>query len=585
MTHARRRRFASPVAIIGAMLALSLATSGEAAKKLKAAGCDLGWFVSDGDALLTDSAATARPRPTGSESVRGRVVSLVGEEVSIEGMCPRTRARMTPGRRRTKLRASWKGCLGVTGPVELKASIRGDDCRIMQGRVQTKQAKPKRRRFTATRALGDPRDCTAEDTFAIIQKRIFGPKGCRVATCHGEFKAGGLDLRLGAAHASLVDQPATTVAAAGALRVAPGDPDASFLWRKVTGALEPGEGSPMPAAGASPLDALELELVRAWIADGAPPVGRVAEAPCLPHQEFEPAAPLPPPPGGHQLVLEGPVLQPGEEMEGCIWVMAPNTSPFPVGKWEYSMNPGSHHFALWDHFRGPIPTLDTFDPKDTACLRGGARMDGVTLSGSPEAPYFVDAYPTGAGNTLEANKIVGLNPHYFNEFEVPIQVKVWINLHPVDGPFQHEVETLFSSIALLDGKSAYSIFVDPFATAALKLRMTNTLGRPMHIFNMSSHQHQRGTHFMAWDAAGAKVFENFDWAHPNILSFDPPYTLAPGDHLDFECQWDNGITRAVRRCGDAVSDRNCTPGDPRPVTFGVTAQDEMCYLTGFYYTD
>src|SRR5512145_809393 len=110
MTYARRRRFAAAVAIIAAMLAL-LATSGEAAKKPKVAGCDLGWFVSDGDALLTDSTATARPRPSGSESVRGRVVSLVGEEVSIEGMCPRTKARMSPGRRRTKLRASWNGCL------------------------------------------------------------------------------------------------------------------------------------------------------------------------------------------------------------------------------------------------------------------------------------------------------------------------------------------------------------------------------------------------------------------------------------------------------------------------------------------
>lgn len=399
MTHARRRPLSSSLAIVGAMLALPLATPGDAAKRSKAAGCDLGWFVSDGAALLADSAAAARPRPAGSESVRGRVVSLVGEEVSIEGMCARTKAQMSHSRRRTKLRASWKGCLGVTGPVQLKASIHGDECRIMQGRVHTKQAKPKRRRFTATRALGDPRDCTADDTFTVIQKRIFGPKGCRVASCHGEFKAGGLDLRLGAAHASLVGQPATAAGAAGAKRVVPGDPDASFLWRKLSGALGPGEGSPMPAAGAPPLDALELELVRAWIEGEAPPVGRLAEAPCLPHPEFEPAAPLPPPPGGHQLVFEGPVLQPGEEVEGCMWVVAPNTSEFAVGKWEYSLNPGSHHFAVWDHVRGSIPTLNAFDPKDVACLRGGARMDGVTISGSPEAPYFVDDFPAGAGDT------------------------------------------------------------------------------------------------------------------------------------------------------------------------------------------
>jgi hypothetical protein len=41
----------------------------------------------------------------------------------------------------------------------------------------------------------------------------------------------------------------------------------------------------------------------------------------------------------------------------------------------------------------------------------------------------------------------------------------------------------------------------------------------------------------------------------------------------------------VRRCGDAAGDRGCTPGEPIPVTFGVTAQDEMCFLTGLYYLD
>ena len=61
--------------------------------------------------------------------------------------------------------------------------------------------------------------------------------------------------------------------------------------------------------------------------------------------------------------------------------------------------------------------------------------------------------------------------------------------------------------------------------------------------------------------------------------------LEPGEYIDYQCEWDNGITRPVRRCGDSANDTNCTPGDPRAVTFGVTAQDEMCFLVGFYYTD
>jgi hypothetical protein len=451
--------------------------------------------------------------------------------------------------------------------------------------VKAKSHRPKRQRFHATRTLGNPADCTSDDTFTLVQKQIFGAKGCRVAACHGAGASGGLDLRYGAAHFSLVGQPATAPGAAAKMLVVPGDPEASFLWQKLTGRLATDEGVRMPAAGAPALDALELELVRSWIVAGAPATGKVDAAPCLPHVQFEPVVPLVPPAGGYQMHFVGPVLQPGEETEGCIWVQAPNPEDFAVGKWEYAINPGSHHFAVWEHDRGGSPVLGVFDPHDTACFKQGAPIDGRSLSGAPEAPYFVDAYPPGIGRVIPAGVAIGLNPHYFNEFDVPIQIEGWINMHPVDGGLLHPVETLFSGAAVLDGKSAYNIFVEPFTTGALELRMVNTLGVPMQIFHLSSHQHQRGTHFTAWNSAGARIFENHDWAHPAILTFDDPLVLAPNDFIDYQCEWDNGISRPVRRCGESPNDTGCTPGEPKAVTFGVTAQDEMCFLVGFYYTD
>ncbi len=70
-----------------------------------------------------------------------------------------------------------------------------------------------------------------------------------------------------------------------------------------------------------------------------------------------------------------------------------------------------------------------------------------------------------------------------------------------------------------------------------------------------------------------------------MLTFDPPYVLAPGDHIDYQCDWDNGVDRPVRLCGDSQADAGCAPGSPVPVRFGLTAQDEMCYVVGFYYLD
>ena len=136
-----------------------------------------------------------------------------------------------------------------------------------------------------------------------------------------------------------------------------------------------------------------------------------------------------------------------------MWVQTPNTEPFAVGKWEYSINPGSHHFAAWEHERGEAPTLGVFDPGDLACFRQGAPLDGRSMSGAPEAPYFVDAYPPGIGRVIAPNQYIGLNPHYFNEFDVPIQVEGWINMHPVAGGLLHPVETLFSGAGNFEGKA------------------------------------------------------------------------------------------------------------------------------------
>jgi hypothetical protein len=523
----------------------------------------------------------ARGEPSRAAATGETIIALDGLTASIPGVCPPTRVRFGQTRRKTTVRARWGDCEGVPGPVRLTGTIDSAGCRTFSGRVSGKRAR-RGRRFRAGAA---PATASCDgSTLDQIQRRILGPRGCRVATCHGAAGAGGLDLRIGVAHLSLVDVPATNPAAAAAAkrRVVPGDPEASFLWQKLAGRLGAEEGSRMPPVGRA-LSALEMDVVRAWIAAGAPATGRVSAAPCLPPEQFHPAPALSPPTGGHQMVLEGPVLQPGEEIEGCVWVQVPNAEDFAVGEWEFSLNPGTHHFAVWEHVRGAPPELNVFK-KEVACIASGAPVDGTTVAGAPEAPYFVQAYPAGIGQIVKGGSILGLNPHYHNEFDVPVQVKVWINMHPVTGPLRHVAETLVSTFAALDGKNPYSIFVPPFGTATLRLRYGPS-DRPWSIFHLSSHQHQRGTRFTAWRSDGTKLFENFDWSHPAIFGFDPPFVLQPGDYIEYECEHDNGVERPVRRCGDSASDAGCTPGEPVPVTFGLTSVDEMCLLTGFYYTE
>ncbi|HJQ83561.1 MAG TPA: hypothetical protein VKA21_05760 [Candidatus Binatia bacterium] len=106
--------------------------------------------------------------------------------------------------------------------------------------------------------------------FATLQQRIFTPS-CAMFSCHGDANAGGLGLGAGIAYADLVGVPAANTAAnaAGLLRVAPGDPDRSFLLRKLEGRLAVGEGDPMPQVGTR-LPASSIDLIRRWILAGAP---------------------------------------------------------------------------------------------------------------------------------------------------------------------------------------------------------------------------------------------------------------------------------------------------------------------------
>jgi len=108
-------------------------------------------------------------------------------------------------------------------------------------------------------------------SFATLQSTIFDQR-CNSATCHAAgTRAGNLSLDADQSYDELVNVAAANAAAAadGLVRVAPEDPDASFLLRKLTGDLAAGEGSRMPL-GSGALGDSEIALVAQWITEGAP---------------------------------------------------------------------------------------------------------------------------------------------------------------------------------------------------------------------------------------------------------------------------------------------------------------------------
>jgi hypothetical protein len=123
---------------------------------------------------------------------------------------------------------------------------------------------------------------THEATFTSVYLDVFCPAGCTNPFCHGSSGAwGGLDLSssIEVAYANLVEQrTGTTCPADGRptcrdselLRVAPGSPEQSLLYLKISGAAPCGMHMPPPESNLPPLASAELEQIRRWIEAGAP---------------------------------------------------------------------------------------------------------------------------------------------------------------------------------------------------------------------------------------------------------------------------------------------------------------------------
>jgi hypothetical protein len=110
---------------------------------------------------------------------------------------------------------------------------------------------------------GDPIDTTA--TFTRVQNEIFTPTCARIG-CHDAIgRQQGQILTAGNSYANTVNVASTEMPSL--LRVKPGDPANSYLYRKLTGAGITGDRMPQTLP---PLSDDQLKLVRDWIRRGAP---------------------------------------------------------------------------------------------------------------------------------------------------------------------------------------------------------------------------------------------------------------------------------------------------------------------------
>ena len=94
-----------------------------------------------------------------------------------------------------------------------------------------------------------------------------------------------------------------------------------------------------------------------------------------------------------------------------------------------------------------------------------------------------------------------------------------------------------------------------------------TFSATTRVVMLTSHFHRLGQKFVIKIYGGARngeiVYTNTDWEHPLVKSFSTPIVLQPGEGLTSEVTYNN------------------TTG--KTVGFGLTSEDEMNIIFGYYY--
>ncbi len=282
-------------------------------------------------------------------------------------------------------------------------------------------------------------------------------------------------------------------------------------------------------------------------------------------------APLPPlqkaklkrPARGFQL-RTSPFEVPVGEREICQAVRLPIGHRIDIDRMVVRMPSGatlaSHHFAMF-LAEASAPNLPFDGPVDlVGCSGTGGEIVSPILAFVQRRGGDDIAFPKGVGVTLGPDQVLLLNSHFVNVGDAPVTVDVAVNFHRA----RKGAVTLHAKSFQL---GTPRIDVPPEGEQSVTAQWPAPF--PMDVVWTSSHSHKHTESVDVDVISGGTtrpVVRTVLWSEPDFHYFPPPsLRLEPGDLIRWTCRY-----------------RNTTD---HPVTFGVTAEDEMCFAVGFFVTD
>ncbi len=415
-------------------------------------------------------------------------------------------------------------------------------------------------------------------TFGLIQSNIVDTS-CAISGCHlsksdPTFLQHGLVLEKSVAYENLVNKVPKNQNARtnGMLLVKPFASDLSLLFHKIHSNSDAHHGSdyglPMPL-GLDLLSQGQVEFIRRWIEAGAPREGTVVDDisllddNTLQPENFEP---LMPPASGIQINLEKFEVASNFEREFFVYKKLGNAEDIYVNRVEIKMRQNSHHFLMYD-FNDEITTKPALDVvRDIRNPNGSMNYQNmfpmlyhVYVAGA-QTPYMDYQFPEGVALKFPAGAALDFNSHYVNKQDTPIEGEVNVNLHTMPVA---SVKKIAKTLNL--GNTNFSLPPKQKTTVS----KTYTVDVKTDVFALTSHTHQLGEKFIIKIAGGSRngeiVYTNTDWHHPSIVNFSNPIVLIPGEGLTSEITYNNTKSTTVY--------------------FGLTSEDEMGIIFGYYYEE
>lgn len=431
---------------------------------------------------------------------------------------------------------------------------------------------------SCTKSNTEPDAPAATSSFDLIQQKILTPtcatSGCHLSEKDATYAQHGLVLAAGVAYQNLVgvDPKNSDAKADGLMRVKAFASVESLLYHKLipTASHHSGKqyGNPMPLGGALLADG-QIEYIRRWIDAGAPKTGTVADATLLSDKTVTPtvyeALAVPAAGTGFQVAIPTFDIQPNVERELFTRRIVGNTQDVYVNRYETKMRSGSHHFVAYD-FRNKtfLPNLndirDLHNPDNSLNITTALTMSNhVYLAGS-QAQYQNYVFPEGVALLIPAGASLDLNSHFVNKTTTIMKGEAQLNLYTVD---KSKVTQVVQTLDLNNTNLAIP------ANSRITLTKSFTFNKPRKVLTLTSHMHKLGEKFVirlfGGDRNGEVVYTSTDWEHPDIVTFKTPISLQKGEGLTSEITYNNTTSKAV--------------------SFGLTSEDEMGIIFGYYYEE